>query len=69
VAAVGDFSHRASLPAASLPSYPVILTKPRGTIAGNISPIEETLSTLSTELSTIAHGYYINFRFLVELES
>jgi hypothetical protein len=29
VAAVGDFSHRASLSAASLPSYPVILTKPQ----------------------------------------
>jgi hypothetical protein len=28
VAAVGDFSHRASLPSASLPSYPVTLTKP-----------------------------------------
>jgi hypothetical protein len=28
VATVGDFSHRASLPAASLPSYPVTLTKP-----------------------------------------
>jgi len=29
VAAVGDFSHRASLPSASFPSYPVTLTKPR----------------------------------------
>src|SRR5947209_20378190 len=28
VTAVGDFSHRASLPSASLPSYPVTLTKP-----------------------------------------
>src|SRR5436190_13775379 len=28
VAVVGDFSHRASLPSASLPSYPVTLTKP-----------------------------------------
>jgi hypothetical protein len=28
VAAIGDFSHRASLPSASLPSYPVTLTKP-----------------------------------------
>jgi len=28
VAAVGDFSHRASLPSASLPGYPVNLTKP-----------------------------------------
>jgi hypothetical protein len=27
VAAIGDFGHRASLPAASLPSYPVTLTK------------------------------------------
>jgi hypothetical protein len=27
VAAVRDFSHRASLPSASLPSYPVTLTK------------------------------------------
>jgi hypothetical protein len=30
VAAVGDFSHRASLPSASLPSYLVTLTKPAG---------------------------------------
>ena len=29
MAAIGDFSHRASLPSASLLSYPVILTKPR----------------------------------------
>ena len=43
--------------------------KQRGTIAGGISPSEETLSTLSTGLSTITHGYHINFRFLVELES
>src|SRR5271155_646685 len=28
VAAVGDFSHRASVPSASLPDYPVKLTKP-----------------------------------------
>src|SRR5215831_3503124 len=28
VSAVGDFSHRASLPSASLPSYPITLTKP-----------------------------------------
>jgi hypothetical protein len=28
VAAVGDFSHRASVPSASLPSYPVTLKKP-----------------------------------------
>jgi hypothetical protein len=28
VATVGDFSHRASLPSASLPSYPVTLTTP-----------------------------------------
>ncbi len=28
VAAIGDFGHRASLPSASLPSYPVTLTKP-----------------------------------------
>jgi hypothetical protein len=27
VAAIGDFEHRASLPSASLPSYPVTLTK------------------------------------------
>src|SRR6516164_6096236 len=29
VLAVGDFGHRASLPSASLPDYPVKLTKPR----------------------------------------
>ena len=29
VAAIGDFGHRASLPSASFPSYPVTLTKPR----------------------------------------
>jgi len=27
-AAIGDFSHRASLPSASLPGYPVNLTSP-----------------------------------------
>jgi hypothetical protein len=33
VATVGDFSHRASLPAASLPSYPVTVTKPMAAVA------------------------------------
>ena len=28
VTAVGDFGHRASLPSAALPSYPITLTKP-----------------------------------------
>jgi hypothetical protein len=30
VAAIGDFGHRASLPSASLPSYPVTLTADSG---------------------------------------
>ena len=38
VAGVGDSSHRASLPSASLAGYPVTLTKP----AGNIMFFEET---------------------------
>src|SRR5499427_8998270 len=37
VAAVGDFSHRASLSAASLRSYPVILTKPGRLELGAVS--------------------------------
>jgi hypothetical protein len=32
MAAVGDLSHRGSLPMVSPPSYPVILTKPLGII-------------------------------------
>jgi hypothetical protein len=33
VAPIGDFSHRPSLPSTSLPSYPVILTKPTRRLA------------------------------------
>jgi len=34
VATIEDFGHRASLPSASLPSYPVTLTKPRRPLCG-----------------------------------
>ena len=41
MAAIGDFSHRASLPSASLPDYPVKLTKPIGMLTGKLDKIAE----------------------------
>jgi hypothetical protein len=49
VAAVGDFSHRASLPSASLPSYPVTLTKPEAKLDGAAEALRSSAAAQETE--------------------
>src|SRR5271169_4266355 len=46
MAAIGDFGHRASLPSAALPSYPVTLTKPRRLLAIDLGGGFETCATI-----------------------
>ena len=55
MATVRDFSHRASLSAASLPSYQVILTKPTAVNA----PLDEFWRAIKLDL----YGTFLGCRF------